>query len=613
MNSDITIVLRKDGVDVRRVGTVAHAEGHPGPSDWVEGVVNDVWNAVTTQTFLGLLGGLVGTILPAAEILVWFQQAKELANQTVNIINDMFRHSDKQYQASAEITLDETDDFDEILLSYHAYSDDDIKDFRHVTGTTWSKFKEMGGDFSIDPQIEEKSTSYFCSIFIKTATLEDGLLPAFICCAIDKGSSVAGFDVLTLSSLAIKWRKKPKADCTSLRQLSESIDPPGPLRSLRKVSDILGINPPSLRGCCEEQAKCRSIQECSLSIFEQNAALLPEHLTEIDILGVMKVPVFDLYKGSNRQEAIETFVAYLTTVQPDIAGFCEFWVPEERAYLRSRLAGIYPEDSAFYAEGPSGGAPGYTTIMDNGGLLLLSKWPIFYRDQIIYTACQGEDCFSAKGAIYAGIAVPGFPSLIHVFLTHMQSCPPEVGILPGCGPGDGCWEKLKVYQVAELRDFAQRTAGQGPCILMGDFNLNGVDENIYKGLMDGLGNLGNPNDAWKSVADHGVEVFCPGADLKLTDSDHYHDPVVGWDINKDKGMTKGGKGFESGQTCEWDDPDRQDGGRIDYILSWPNSDSSRYLLSFSRSRVVMILMNQSKDASDHYGSYTVVKSIRERK
>lgn len=612
MESDIDIIKIKCGNQVGRIGPVAHAEGHPDVIDFFTDIWNDVQNALTSQAFLSILGGVAAFVLPVSRVLVAYQQAKAMVGQTNDVLNDIFNQSNRSCTASAEVTLDEADEFDEIRVRYHAYSEDEITCVRHATEALWSKIGLDPGP--IQQVIEEDDESFWYQVTIQTSTLEDGLYP-FVFGAVDSGH----FRVAAFSYLTLTWRKKPKPTSTSLRQLSEGIDPSASSRTLREVSDILDIAPASLRRCCEEQARCRSIQalEPSFRIFEQNVALLPDHLGELDILGVKHVPLFALYKGSNRQAAIESFIAYLKAERPDIAGFCEFWNPEERRYLRSCLSEIYPLDDAFGAEGPIGGAPGLCTLMD-GGLLLLSKWPIMARDQMIYTACQNEDCFSAKGALHAGICVPGYPSLIHVFLTHLQSCPTATSLparldpLPreGCGPGEDCWEKLKVFQVGELREFIRVKAGQRPCIVMGDFNLNAFDDGEYAGLVD---RLGNPNDVWQMVTDHGLQAFWPGTkhEYKWDESDVWHshqqDPIT-------KGMTQSGtRAFEpSDPACIWNAEVRQqDGRRIDYIFNSPKSTSSGgYLLSFARSRVVMILLNDSQDASDHYGLCAELKSIR---
>lgn len=636
MECRISINLVKEGVGVKTFENIAHAEGHPGIKEFFTDLLDDIVSLIKTITFSNIFNASLGTvgciaeliapgvvapvaIAPATIYAAYIETEAELKKSS-DIWNDIIGSSDYYYSASDEVKFDESDEFDEIQIFYHAWSEDNITKASpaFVSPQAYSQ-----GIF------KREDTVYVYGVSIKTSALESGKYP-FIFGAMDDGWKN---DVATFSYLTLEWRKKPKPNSKSLRQLSESIDPPSPFRSLKNVARILDVYPPSLRESCKKQAVCLSIQQAPLTIFEHNAALLPEHLS-IDKFGIDRV-----YKGTDRNSSIESFIQYLMVRQPDIVGFCEFWVPKEREYIRNRLSEIYPLHSAFYAEGPNGDAPGFQTMMD-GGLLLLSKYPIMARDQIIYSACAGEDCLSAKGAIYAGILVPGNPSLINVFLTHTQSCDPETP-LPDAGPCEGCWEKLKVCQIKQLKSFVRSKADQGPCIVMGDFNL-GYDFNEiqYCNLTTGLvneigtwmkdcwekdsnGNICLKYDVWSKFSDHKIDVFYPGIP-KSNNTDN-----IEWDYGSPDwkyGRTNGGeKGFELNTKCLWNKKERLDqtvknekgeetliGSRIDYIFGFPSSDG-HYRISFDNCRVLMILNNEEKDSSDHYGLLATVKSICERK
>jgi hypothetical protein len=185
-------------------------------------------------------------------------------------------------------------------------------------------------------------------------------------------------------------------------------------------------------------------------------------------------------------------IQYLREKQPDIAGFCEMWMPEERMELRRSLSEIYHPvdfDNTFCTEGPFGDTPlsahGITDPLD-GGMLLLSKHPIIARAQYIYNSCAGEDCFSAKGALFARIAIPTHPTMYDIFLTHTQSCPTTIPLIAN-GEGDGCGGK-KAHQLKELNNFIGqwRNGAENPCLIMGDFNLSHLEND-----------LGNPVDLWE--------------------------------------------------------------------------------------------------------------------
>jgi len=69
--------------------------------------------------------------------------------------------------------------------------------------------------------------------------------------------------------------------------------------------------------------------------------------------------------------------------------------------------------------------PYYTDVVDesgafeDGGVFIASKWPIEYSNDVVYDACNAEDCLAAKGAMYARINKLGVP--YHLFGTHTQA------------------------------------------------------------------------------------------------------------------------------------------------------------------------------------------------
>lgn len=65
----------------------------------------------------------------------------------------------------------------------------------------------------------------------------------------------------------------------------------------------------------------------------------------------------------------------------------------------------------------------FTSVV-NGGVLIVSKWPIVREGQHIYkNACHYSDCLAAKGVKYARIVktVDHTSKVFNVFATHMQA------------------------------------------------------------------------------------------------------------------------------------------------------------------------------------------------
>lgn len=69
--------------------------------------------------------------------------------------------------------------------------------------------------------------------------------------------------------------------------------------------------------------------------------------------------------------------------------------------------------------------PYQTKVLDkngslfSGGVVIVSRWPIEATNQHIYSNCVGEDCFAAKGVMYAKINKLG--RNYHLFGTHAQA------------------------------------------------------------------------------------------------------------------------------------------------------------------------------------------------
>ncbi|KAJ0398326.1 hypothetical protein ATCC90586_001782 [Pythium insidiosum] len=100
----------------------------------------------------------------------------------------------------------------------------------------------------------------------------------------------------------------------------------------------------------------------------------------------------------------------------------------------------------------------------DGGLLILSRYPIVERGQHIYSKGAGADGICAKGVLYARVQLsPDLSDSLHVFTTHTQA-------------GDRLPEyRIRAAQLQELRAFIARTTQDdphAPVLITGDFNLD---------------------------------------------------------------------------------------------------------------------------------------------
>ncbi|CAK4711266.1 unnamed protein product [Aphanomyces euteiches] len=120
----------------------------------------------------------------------------------------------------------------------------------------------------------------------------------------------------------------------------------------------------------------------------------------------------------------------------------------------------------------------FTSLL-NGGVIIVSKWPILREAQHIYRqACHYSDCLAAKGVKYARInkTVGNRSKAFNVFATHMQAWSTEAG------------RTDRIKQAEQFHAFAEalHIPHTEPLIFAGDFN---VDNHSYPGEVRNLINL----------------------------------------------------------------------------------------------------------------------------
>lgn len=104
--------------------------------------------------------------------------------------------------------------------------------------------------------------------------------------------------------------------------------------------------------------------------------------------------------------------------------------------------------------------------VSDGGVLLVSRWPIVNQDKHVYINCNRkfEDCLAAKGAIYIKIkkSARGKVRYYHIFGTHFQAW------------GTKKDRQARLKQVNELRQFIKRMRipRNQAVIIAGDFNTD---------------------------------------------------------------------------------------------------------------------------------------------
>jgi endonuclease/exonuclease/phosphatase family metal-dependent hydrolase len=274
------------------------------------------------------------------------------------------------------------------------------------------------------------------------------------------------------------------------------------------------------------------------------------------------------YKGSDRNDAIGALVNFLRDNQPDVVGLSEVFADGERAQIRRQVADIYPHTM----EGPD-----EADLESDGGLLLLSRFPITARNQTIYRSCAGDDCLANKGVLHARVAVPD-QTEVDVFVSHLQSATPvaAANAILGSGPAGSPTDKVK-QQLDVLADFVRAVRNiRLPTIIMGDINVDALDPILYSDLRS---RLGWPTDLWAATES--------GPGLTVDDHDSFE---------------------PSSHRRGWNDPYRhQSGKRLDYFLV---HDGTRIAWQPDATQVITLFNSNGRDSSDHYGIFTTVKDFR---
>ena len=291
-----------------------------------------------------------------------------------------------------------------------------------------------------------------------------------------------------------------------------------------------------------------------LTFYEQNMGLLQ----------------WPLYKGVDRDGALDHLISVLRVRQPDVVGLSEMWTDDDRSRVTEELADVYP----YTLEGPHDPlieTPLGDIELTGGGLLLLSRHRIVATDSTVYRQCSGDDCLANKGVLHARIHPRGHPTEIDVFLTHTQAAHPTVG-----GTTAGARRAVEA-QIRHLSAFIRASRDPlAPAVLFGDFNVDAVKHpDLYEFL---VATLGNPLDTAPSIAVAG----------RMSTATSESDDGNISSFQPDHPLREPDAPERFGSTAE----------RLDYIFAFPGL---LYQQQVASARVVVEQWARGRDMSDHYG------------
>ncbi|MFI6638275.1 sphingomyelin phosphodiesterase [Streptomyces sp. NPDC050504] len=136
--------------------------------------------------------------------------------------------------------------------------------------------------------------------------------------------------------------------------------------------------------------------------------------------------------------------------------------------LKQNAAAQYPHQTPVMGRAKTGwdatGGAYSATTPEDGGVTVLSKWPIVRKEQYVYKDACGGDWFSNKGFVYTVLDVNG--TRVHVVGTHAQSTD------PGCASGEAA--RVRGSQFREMDAFldAKRIPAGEQVLVAGDFNVD---------------------------------------------------------------------------------------------------------------------------------------------
>ncbi|WP_030208644.1 sphingomyelin phosphodiesterase [Streptomyces sp. NRRL S-87] len=136
--------------------------------------------------------------------------------------------------------------------------------------------------------------------------------------------------------------------------------------------------------------------------------------------------------------------------------------------LKANAAAEYPYQTPVVGRSRSGwdatGGSYSSTTPEDGGVTILSKWPVLRKEQYVYKDACGADWWSNKGFAYVVLNVNG--TRVHVVGTHAQSTD------PGCGAGEAAQMRSRQFKAIDAFLDAKNIPAGEEVIVAGDMNVD---------------------------------------------------------------------------------------------------------------------------------------------
>ncbi|MFF3286620.1 sphingomyelin phosphodiesterase [Streptomyces sp. NPDC003023] len=118
-----------------------------------------------------------------------------------------------------------------------------------------------------------------------------------------------------------------------------------------------------------------------------------------------------------------------------------------------------------------------STTPEDGGVAVLSKWPIVRKEQYVYKDACGADWWSNKGFVYTVLDVNG--TRVHVVGTHAQSTD------PGCDAGEAAEMRSRQFRAMDAFLDGKNIPAAEQVVVAGDLNVDSHSAEYASMLADG--------------------------------------------------------------------------------------------------------------------------------
>ncbi|MEV0980084.1 sphingomyelin phosphodiesterase [Streptomyces sp. NPDC049915] len=136
--------------------------------------------------------------------------------------------------------------------------------------------------------------------------------------------------------------------------------------------------------------------------------------------------------------------------------------------LKSAAAAEYPYQTPVVGRSKDGwdatGGAYASTTPEDGGVTVLSKWPVLHKEQYVYKDACGADWWSNKGFAYVVLNVNG--TKVHVVGTHAQSTD------PGCDAGEAAVMRGRQFRAIDAFLDAKNIPANEEVLVVGDMNVD---------------------------------------------------------------------------------------------------------------------------------------------